>query len=89
MEKRVRVSRVSVPFYIAEKNVLMDVEVVHNDIPLLISKQAMTELDMVFDFSRNEVCIKKKVIKLESNSSGHYVIPVYHWTHEYVKWYFI
>ena len=47
-----------------------EVDVVKNNIPLLISKGAMSKLE------RHEAELNSQVIKLQCNSSGHYCVPL-------------
>ena len=55
----------------------LDVEVVNNDIPLLISKGAMKQMGLTLDFSTDTVTLSNgKVIKLMCTSSGHYCLPL-------------
>ena len=55
---------------------IVDFDVVHNDIPLLISKPTMTKIEMKLDFLNHEVTVGNQRIKLECNKSGHYVLPL-------------
>ena len=66
---------VTIPVMIGRKRLLMDVEVIENDIPL-ISKGAMKQIGMWLDFSKDEVMIDGEVIKLMCTTTGHYCLPV-------------
>ena len=66
--------QVKIPVLIGEQELLLDVDVVDNDIPLSISKPTMTKMGMKIDFLNHEVTIGNQRIKLECNKSGHYVL---------------
>ena len=55
-------------------------DVVDAEIPLLISKPAMKRMGIKIDFVKDEAIINGKILKLQSSSSGHYVIHVTEWT---------
>ena len=55
---------------------MIEVDVVKNNIPLLISQGTMSKLGMKRDFTRYEVEVNGQVIKLRCNSSGHYCVPL-------------
>ena len=46
--------KVKIPVLIGEQELLLDVDVVDNDIPLLISKPTMTKMGMKIDFLNHE-----------------------------------
>ena len=66
--------QVKILVLIGEQELLLDVDVVDNDIPLSISKPTMTKMGMKIDFLNHEVTIGNQRIKLECNKSGHYVL---------------
>ena len=66
----------TIPVYIGKKRVLMDVDVVEHDIPLLISKGAMKQLKMKLDFEQDKASIGNQEIKLNCTSTGHYCMPL-------------
>jgi len=73
----------TIPLSIGGKNITMEVDVVSNDIPLLISKPSMTKLGMIVDFGNHIATMSNgKLLKLKCNSAGHYTIPVCEWTNE-------
>ena len=49
---------------------LLEVDVLKNDIPLLVSKGTMSKLEM------KKAEVNGQVIKLQFNSSGHYCVPL-------------
>ena len=70
------IKQLKVPLEIAGSKIVMTIDMVKNEIPLLISKGAMKQMEMQIDFRNDTVTAMGKMIKLESTSSGHYVIPV-------------
>ena len=69
--------RITLPILIGSKGVKIDVEVVDNDIPLLISKAAMKQMGMRLDFRRDMVTLKNgQEVKLMCTSTGHYSLPL-------------
>ena len=70
------IKQLKVPLEIAGGRIVMTIDMVKNEIPLLISKGAMKQMEMQIDFRNDTVTAMGQTIKLESTSSGHYVIPV-------------
>ena len=70
------------PICIVGKKTEIEVDIVSNEIPLLISKPTMTQLGMSIDFAKDELCMNGKIQVLKSNSSGHYILPVCEWADE-------
>ena len=64
---------------------LLEVHVVGNNIPLLISKSTMLKLGMKIDFTRHQAEVNGQVIKLQCNSSGHYCFPLLYLASENVN----
>ena len=64
--------RVTVPVYIGRQKFIIDIEVVENEIPLLISKGAMKQMGMKLDFENDVAIIRGEKLKLLCTSSGHY-----------------
>ena len=73
---------ITVPMTICGKKIKLQVDVVENDIPLLISRPTMTQLGMILDTANHMVTIERKQFNLEFNESGHYTIPVCEWTNQ-------
>ena len=67
---------VSVPVFIGKKQLVLDMEIVPNQIPLLISKGAMKQLGMQLDFAKDIALIKGQKVKLICTSTGHYCLPL-------------
>ena len=72
--------RVKVPAYIGGKNVFIETDVIDGDLPLLLSKDAMKKAEMNIDFIHDNVTIFGHTQKLMFTSSGHYCIPLGHYT---------
>ena len=68
----------SVPVFIGKQRFVMDMEVVPNEIPLLISKGAMKQMGMQLDFLRDTAIIKGEEIRLICTTTGHYCLPMNH-----------
>ena len=49
------IKRVFLPAFIANKNVLLSTEVIENDIPLLLSKEAIKKAKTYIDFSKDKI----------------------------------
>ena len=49
------IKRVFLPTFIANKNVLLSTEVIENDIPLLLSKEAIKKAKTYIDFSKDKI----------------------------------
>ena len=64
------VKTVDLPVKIGSKRHVLEVDVVESDIPLLISKPAMTKLGMKIDFSKNQAEVLGEMLTLNSTSSG-------------------
>ena len=68
---------VNIPIVTGSKRTLLevDVDVIKNNIPLLISKGTMSKLEVNKDFTRHEAEVHGQVFKSQSNSSAHYCVP--------------
>ena len=67
---------ITIPVTIGKKKLQMDVEVVPNEIPLLVSKAAMKQMKMQLDFTKDTAIIGGEKVELVCNSLGHYCIPI-------------
>ena len=70
------IKTVNIRIVIGSKRMLLEVDVVKNNIPLLISKGTMSKLGMKIDFTRHGAEVNGQVIKLQCDSSGHYCVPL-------------
>ena len=76
------VCTIDLPVVIGTKKHVIEVDVVNNDIPLLMSKPEMTKLGMKIDFSKNQAEVCGEVLSLNSTTSGHYCIPLSYFVSE-------
>ena len=67
---------VKIPANIGDEDVTIETDVISNDVPLLLSKDAMKKATTVVDFQNDKVTMFGKDINLKFTSSGHYVIPL-------------
>ena len=67
---------VSVPVFIGSNRFVLDLEVVPNQIPLLISKGAMKQMGMQLDFAQDVAIVNGENVKLICTSTGHYCLPL-------------
>ena len=72
----------TIPMFVCGKKILMTVEVVDSNIPLLLGRPTMTKLGMILDTVNHSVRIDDKTFKLGISSSGHYILPVSEFTYE-------
>ena len=67
---------------ICGKKIKLQVDVVENDIPLLISRPTMIQLGMILNTANHMVTVEGKQFNLEFAESGHYTTPVCEWTNQ-------
>ena len=75
----------NLPVIIGNRKLFIEVDVVTNNIPLLISKPTMTKLGVKIDFASHEAVINGQIMKLCCTSSGHYSLPISRFTSEDCK----
>ena len=68
------IKHVILPTFIADKNVLLSTEVIENDIPLLLSKEAMKKVKTYIDFSEDKIIVFDEEAPVKFSTSGHYCI---------------
>ena len=68
--------KVILPVNMLESNMLLEVEVIDTDIPLLLSLKSMKEMGMIIDCSADAVKVGGKDFDVHTPKSGHYSIPV-------------
>ena len=73
------VRNVVTPVAIGNKQYMMSIDVVKNDIPLLISKRSMKSLGMKLNFLNDTADIGDKAIPLICSTTGHYSLPLTKW----------
>jgi hypothetical protein len=64
--------RITLPVKIGNLKYRLTVEISQADIPLLLSKGAMKQMQMKLNFSTDTVMLKEEEIDLDCTSSGHY-----------------
>ena len=69
-------TKATIPANIGNNEVMFETDVISNEIPLLLSKEAMKKANTVIDFQNDKVTMFGKQIDLLFASSGHYVIPL-------------
>ena len=62
--------------FIANKNILLTIEVIENDIPLLRSKDAVKKAETYINFSKDKIIILDEEVPVKFCTSGHYCIAV-------------
>ena len=75
-EVLVSLARYIIPAEMGEHPVMIEVEVVKSDIPLLLSKEAMKKAKMVLHMDEDYAEIFGRKVMLDTTSAGHYVIPL-------------
>ena len=65
-----------IPAEIGGSPVMIEVEVVNSDIPLLLSKQSMKKAKMILYMDKDYAEIFGQIVMLDTTSAGHYVLPL-------------
>ena len=68
--------RIRIPVVIAGQNVLLTMDVIENDIPLLLSKDTMKKAKIYIDFAGDKIITLTKEVPVKFTTSGHYSIPI-------------
>ena len=76
------IKTVILPVNIAGHDLLISTDVVHADIPLLISLTSVKRAQMIINFQTDEAVIFGRSIKLQKTSTGHYSLPLKAGTHK-------
>ena len=71
-------NNVDIPVIIGGNRVQVNVDIVADNIPLLLSKRSMQKANMKLDFSNNSIQVFNENIKLFETKSGHYALPLTH-----------
>lgn len=69
--------KVVLPCYIGNKRAYMTTDVIECNIPLLLSKKSMKNVNMVLNFKTDSVEVSGQSIELSSSNSGHYLLPLF------------
>ena len=64
------------PAEIGKNSVMIEVDIIDSDIPLLLSKDAMKKAKMKIDLEDDSAIVLGNRITLDTTSAGHYVIPL-------------
>lgn len=64
------------PAEIGQNSVMIEVDIIDSDIPLLLSKEAMKKAKMKIDLEDDTAIVLGNRITLDTTSAGHYVIPL-------------
>ena len=76
-EKKIRsIEKLEIPCNIAGKKTTFLVDVTDSDIPLLLSKPDMQHLGFRLNMGNDTLEVDRRVIELDTTSSGHYYLPV-------------
>ena len=67
---------VHLPATLGKRSVGIDVCIVENDLPLLLSKESMEKAKILLDFNTGRARIFDDWIQLQCSSSGHYMVPL-------------
>lgn len=67
---------IDIPVYIGGKKMTLSTDIVHCDIPLLISRESLHKSSAVLDFQKNTVTIFGTTIPIVVSSSGHFCLPL-------------
>ena len=61
---------------IGNNDIMIKTDVIENDLPLLLSKEAMKKSDVKIDFARDKVNFLNRNVDIVFTSSGHYAISI-------------
>ena len=65
-----------IPVTVCDRDILLNVQVVATDIPLLLSLDTMKRMELNIDFYNDKVEMNGKQYNVETTSSGHYCLPL-------------
>ena len=65
-----------IPVTICGNEILLITHIVDNDVPLLLSREAITKMKMVIDFEGNQISMGGKFEDMQLTRSGHVVLPI-------------
>lgn len=65
-----------IPITLGSHKVLLDVDIVEKEIPLLLSKKSMKKCKAIIDTEEDIVEVFGEKIKLMNTSTGHYAVPI-------------
>ena len=65
----------SIPAVLAERNVIIQTDIVESDIPLLLSRESMKRASVKLDLENDKAVIFGKEVALNQRTAGHYCVP--------------
>ena len=65
-----------IPVFLAGENMMLKTDVVDSEVPLLLSRQYMKELEISLNLVTDSAVIMGKEVPLNFTSSGHYCLPL-------------
>ena len=68
--------KVTIPTVIADQKVMLTTDVISNDLPLFLSKEAMKRANTQIDFASDKINILGRDVQVFFSTSGHYCIPI-------------
>ena len=66
----------TIPITLCGNDILLEVHIVENDIPLLLSRESMKRMKLIIDMEADKVYMGKGEENLQITKSGHVVIPI-------------
>ena len=67
---------VKIPASIGDHPVFLELDIVQNDIPVLLSRTSMAKAEMCLDFKNDTLLAYEQTIKLPLSKTGHYLLPL-------------
>ena len=67
---------VDLPAILGSQPIILNIDIVANDIPLLLSRKAMKNAGVTLDFENDNATVFGNLVKLITTKSGHYAIPI-------------
>lgn len=65
------IKSVNIPAQIRKVEINVQIDVTNNELPLLLSKTAMTKADTKIDFTKDKINVLRQDIDIKLNSSDH------------------
>ena len=65
------IKEVKIPAQIGNKEVDIHTDIINNELPLLLSKDAMKKADITIDFTKDKINILEQEMDMKFTSSGH------------------
>lgn len=68
--------RYKIPAIVADQEVMIEVDVIASDIPMLLSKAEMKKQGMILYMLEDKAEVRGKMMSLSTTSAGHYLLPL-------------